>query len=118
MTPSRRASGPPPAPWGSFPLSELTVLLAVGAAVYGIASFGRGSSVWAFVAAASLGSLAGLEVAIREHYAHYRSHTTVLGATAGVAVMTVAVVLGAGLMIAIALGGGTFMAVAARLARG
>ena len=31
-------------------------------------------------AAAALGSLAGLEISLREHLAGYRSHTTVLAA--------------------------------------
>jgi uncharacterized membrane protein YhiD involved in acid resistance len=39
--------------------------------------------------AAALGSLAGLELSIREHFAGYRSHTTVLAATAAVAAIAV-----------------------------
>jgi hypothetical protein len=34
-----------------------------------------------------LGSLAGLELAIREHFAGYKSHTFLLGGAAGVGVM-------------------------------
>jgi hypothetical protein len=60
---------PPRAPWGAFPLSELTVLLAMAAALYGLLAWGSRSAVWALSAAACLGSLAGLEVAIREHLA-------------------------------------------------
>ena len=37
--------------------------------------------------AAALGSLAGLELAVREHLAGYRSHTQILAATPAVAVL-------------------------------
>jgi uncharacterized membrane protein YhiD involved in acid resistance len=40
-------------------------------------------------AAAALGSLAGLEVSIREHFAGYRSHTTVLAAVPAVVTMAI-----------------------------
>jgi hypothetical protein len=83
---------PPRAPWGAFPLSELTVLVAVGSALYGVVAWGRPNAMWAFGAAACLGSLAGLEVAIREHFAARRSHTTVLAASAAVPVLTGAMI--------------------------
>jgi lysylphosphatidylglycerol synthetase-like protein (DUF2156 family) len=54
----------PPAPWGSFPLAELTIL-------GGIVMLGVGVGV-------VLAGLGGMEVAIREHLAGYRSHTTLL----------------------------------------
>jgi len=78
----------PQAPWGSFPLVELCVLLALGLGVGGfVVGGGRGRVMLA--CAAALGSLAGLELAIREHFAGYRSHTTVLAATTGIAVMAI-----------------------------
>jgi uncharacterized membrane protein YhiD involved in acid resistance len=39
--------------------------------------------------AAALGSLAGLEISIREHFAGYRSHTTVLAAAPAIVTMGV-----------------------------
>ena len=40
-----------------------------------------------------LGSLAGLELSIREHFAGYRSHTVLLAGSAGVAVIAALLVL-------------------------
>ena len=84
----------PQAPWGSFPLAELVVLLAIVIGVAGLIVWGdRGRTMLA--AGAALGSLAGLEISIREHFAGYRSHTTLLAGAAAVAAI-VAVVLGMG----------------------
>jgi len=100
-TPAARAAAPAPptttaarrsrrdeaplAPWGRFPLIELCALSAI---VLG---------VWGFVAhngvlltgAAFLGSIAGLEVAIREHLGGYRSHSLVLAGLCAVVTLTV-----------------------------
>ena len=64
----------PPAPWGSFPLVELSVLaglilIIIGAITSNLTQLGIGLA---------LGSLGGLELSIREHFAGYRSHTTLL----------------------------------------
>jgi hypothetical protein len=82
---SRRDAAPTP-PWGAFPLVELCALAAIVLGVWGILRGGRGGAVL-LVAAALLGSVAGLEVAIREHLSGYRSHTLVLSATLAVATM-------------------------------
>jgi Flp pilus assembly protein TadB len=42
---------------------------------------------------AALGSLGGLELSIREHFAGYKSHTTMLSAAAGVVTMVVLVLV-------------------------
>ena len=86
-TPSaRRTDGPPPPPWGSFPLSELVVVVAI---VFLVAGFfvapPRGAVM--IGAGLALGSLAGLELAVREHFAGYRSHTLLLAGAIGVAVV-------------------------------
>ena len=78
----------PPAPWGSFPIVELCVLLALILGIAGIVIWGRQGQVMLGCATA-LGSLAGLEVSIREHWAGYRSHTTVLAGSVGVAVLAI-----------------------------
>jgi uncharacterized membrane protein YhiD involved in acid resistance len=44
--------------------------------------------------AAALGSVAGLEVAIREHFGGFRSHTLVLSGAAAVATLALALLLG------------------------
>jgi hypothetical protein len=94
------ARRPPRAPWGQFPLSELTVLLAIGLAVYGFAGLGSPRAVWAFAGAAALGSLAGLEVAIREHFAGYRPHAPLLAAALAVPALTALVLAGTSLLVA------------------
>lgn len=87
----------PAAPWGSFPLVELVVLLALGLFVAGLVSQGRRGAVM-IGAGLALGSLAGLEVSIREHFAGYRSHTMLLAGAVAVATMVVVVlVAGSGL---------------------
>jgi hypothetical protein len=74
----------PPAPWGGFPLVELVVLGAIVLFVGGLIVRGTRGGVMVACALA-LGSLAGLELSIREHFAGYRSHTTLLAGAAGVA---------------------------------
>ena len=59
-----------------------------------------------------LGSLAGLELAIREHFAGYRSHTLLLAGSAAVAVVAVLFYL-AGLVLAAALVAGALVFAAA-----
>src|SRR5712692_4767999 len=91
QTGSRRRgarSEPPPAPWGSFPLSELVVFVALVFLVAGFfVSPPRGTVMVG--AGLALGSLAGLEVSIREHFAGYRSHTLLLSGAVGVVVIAV-----------------------------
>ena len=67
----------PPAPWGSFPLAELTVLAGIVMLVIGLV----GGSPTALGVGVVLGGLGGLEVSVREHFAGYRSHTTLLAGT-------------------------------------
>ena len=99
----RRASADerPPAPWGSFPLAELTVLAGIVMLVIGLA----GANPTAIGVGVVLGGLGGLEVSAREHFAGYRSHTTLLAGTVFVLVTGVLFYF-AGLILAIALVGG------------
>ena len=69
-----RADERPPAPWGSFPLAELTVLAGIVALIAGVVS----KSPTAIGVGVVLAALGGLEVSAREHFAGYRSHTTLL----------------------------------------
>jgi hypothetical protein len=76
----------PPAPWGSFPLIEIIVLIAL--VMLGVGLFMGGSrGPVLLVTGLALGSLAGLELSIREHFAGYRSHTMLLAGAAGIAVL-------------------------------
>lgn len=90
----RRAApgGPPPPPWGSFPLSELVIGVAL---VMLVAGFFVGPPRGPVLLGTGLvlGSLAGLELAVREHFSGYRSHTMLLAGAAGIA--TVAMVVAA-----------------------
>jgi uncharacterized integral membrane protein len=103
----RKADDRPPAPWGSFPLAELTIL--AGIVMLGIGIFSK--SPTALGVGVVLAALGGLEVAAREHFAGYRSHTTLLAGTLFVLVTGTLFYL-AGLILAICLGVGaaTFLA--------
>ena len=76
--PARRAPRErPPAPWGRFPLVELVILIGLVLLIVGfIVGEGRGAVIIA--CGLTLASLAGLELAVREHLAGFRSHSTVL----------------------------------------
>ncbi len=71
---ARVPEGPPPAPWGSFPLMQLAVLAGLILIVIGVVS----SNPTQLLIGLGLGSLGGLELSLREHLAGYRSHTTLL----------------------------------------
>jgi hypothetical protein len=75
--PARRVAAPddrPPAPWGNFPLAELVILGGIVSLLIGVVG-GHPTAIGVGVALAGLG---GLEVAAREHFAGYRSHTSLL----------------------------------------
>jgi uncharacterized integral membrane protein len=91
----------PPAPWGSFPLAELTILAGIAILVVGFAA----QDPTLIGVGAVLGALGGLEVSIREHFAGYRSHTTLLAGLAFVLVTGLLFYL-AGVILAIALAAG------------
>ena len=76
----------PPAPWGSFPLVELIVLIALVMLIAAFVVSGPRSTVL-LATGLALGSLAGLELSIREHFGGYRSHTSLLAGAAGVATL-------------------------------
>jgi hypothetical protein len=91
----------PPAPWGSFPLAELTVLAGIVALAIGVI----GAHPTLLGVGVVLAGLGGLEVAVREHFAGYRSHTTLLAGTVFVLV-TGGLFYLAGLILAVCLGMG------------
>jgi hypothetical protein len=76
----------PQAPWGKFPLVEIVVLLALILLPLSFVVGGTRGNVM-LTAALALGSLAGLELSIREHFAGYRSHTTLLAGACAFASM-------------------------------
>jgi hypothetical protein len=79
-----RLSEAPAAPWSPFPLVELCILAGIVLAVAGLLTHGsRGRLLLGF--GLSLVSIASLELSIREHFAGYRSHTTLLAGACAVA---------------------------------
>jgi len=64
----------PPAPWGAVPLAELVILAGIVALIIGLV----GQHPTAIGIGVALAGLGGMEVAIREHFAGYRSHSTLL----------------------------------------
>ncbi len=75
--PAPRVTAPderPPAPWGTFPLAELVIFAGIVVLPIGLIG-GSPTLIGVGVVCAGLG---GLEVAVREHFAGYRSHTTLL----------------------------------------
>jgi hypothetical protein len=67
----------PPAPWGSFPLNELIIFLALCMLVASFVVSGPRAGPL-FAVALALGALATVEFAVREHFAGYRSHSLLL----------------------------------------
>jgi hypothetical protein len=112
--PRRRTTGRPPAPWGNFPLSELVIFLGLVLILWGAASGSGGEEK--LVAGLVIASLGGGELALREHLAGYRSHSSLLaGVAAFVAVSVVALGLGPVkvwvlVVLGVAVFGGTFYA--------
>ncbi len=101
----------PPAPWGSFPLAELIILAGIVMLAVGLI----GQIPTAIGVGVVLGGLGGLEVSVREHFAGYRSHTTLLAGTVFVLVVGGLFYL-VGLILAICLAVGAVAFLAAFLA--
>jgi hypothetical protein len=71
---AKAADERPPAPWGNFPLVQISVLASLLLIIIGAIN----KNAVQLVIGLGLGSLGGLELSIREHFAGYRSHTTLL----------------------------------------
>ena len=94
----------PKAAWAPFPLTELVILLAL--VMLGIGFFSKGDRQGTLIGVGVvLASLAGGELALREHFAGFRSHTILLSMLCGFVLGAVAVVLGVanGLVVVVAL---------------
>lgn len=81
-SPSRKArmGEAPPAPWAPFPLVELSILAGLVLVVVGFV-WGGDSRLGLFVVGFVLIAVSAIEQAIREHFAGFRSHTTLLAAS-------------------------------------
>src|SRR5207247_9981888 len=74
----------PPAPWGKFPLVELSLLLALILGVAGIVIWGREGQIM-LACAAALGSLAVMALSIQELLPGFKWHSTTLAGTSAMA---------------------------------
>src|SRR5215217_1695365 len=93
--PRRRGGRPlieerPKPPWHPVPLVELSVLVGIVLLVLGAINLQSDRGKLLLVLGMGLGSLGGLDTALREHLAGYRSHTTVIAALPAVTVAAVA----------------------------
>jgi Flp pilus assembly protein TadB len=86
-----RADERPKPPWHPVPLIELSVLVGIVLIVIGLINHDTSKGRIALVFGFALASLAGLDTAAREHFAGFRSHSTLL---AGLPAIVAAVVLG------------------------
>ena len=103
----------PEAPWGKAPLAELAILAGIVCLAIGV----FGSHRTLIGVGVGLAAVGGMEVAIREHFAGYRSHTTLLAGFVFVVVVGI-LFYAAGLVLAYALPiGAVCFAVAFYLAR-
>src|SRR3954452_17162261 len=83
----------PKAPWSPLPLTELVILLALVMLTIGFLSNGDRRGVFIGVGLV-LASLGGGELALREHFAGYRSHTSLLAGLSGFLVGALTVAIG------------------------
>src|SRR6476661_7036203 len=90
----------PPAPWGRFPLGELTTLVGIVLIVVG---FLERSGQLLAVGFALVG-LSAAELAAREHFAGFRSHSALLALILAAVTIVVLVVLDAPRALQIGLG--------------
>jgi len=85
----------PPALWAPLPLTEILILAGLALMVWGfVAGAGREGNA-RIAAGLAIASLAGLELAVREHVTGFRSHTTLLAGALGILAI-VGLGLGAG----------------------
>src|SRR3954465_3091481 len=109
---SRRArlDEAPKAPWSPFPLVELCILIGLALMITGFATGGNRGGLFV-VCGVGLVGVASLELAIREHFAGYRSHSSLLaGAAAVPTVIVSAAALGVARVVALVVGAVVFSA--------
>jgi hypothetical protein len=80
----------PPAPWGNFPLGELVTLAGILLLVAGFATTTFRLMALGF----ALVALSAVELTVREHFAGFRSHSSLLALAAGALTAVILVVAG------------------------
>ena len=79
----------PPPLWAPFPLTELVTLAGIVLMTWGLLSGGSPGNR-RLVAGLAIASLAGLELAVREHVTGFRSHSALLAGLVAILVMVAA----------------------------
>jgi hypothetical protein len=87
--------GRPKAPWHPFPLVELCVLAGIVLLVLGLLDAGSDRGKAMLVTGMLLGSLGGLDTALREHFSGFRSHAMIIAALPAVGLAAILYFAGA-----------------------
>ena len=95
ITAAPRLEERPRTPWHPFPLVELAVLVGIVCIVAGFLSRADASGRTLLALGVALGSLGGLDTAVREHFSGFRSHALVLAAFPAVVAAVLVAVAGA-----------------------
>jgi hypothetical protein len=85
----------PKAPWHPFPLVELCVLAGIVLLVLGLLSYESDRGKAMLVSGMLLGSLGGLDTALREHFSGFRSHAMIIAALPAVGLAAILFFAGA-----------------------
>jgi hypothetical protein len=85
----------PKAPWHPFPLVELAVLVGIVLIVLGLLVVHGERGRLLLIFGLALGSLGGLDTALREHFSGFRAHSMLLAGAPAVLAAVVLVVVGA-----------------------
>lgn len=112
-----RLEGRPQAPWHPFPLVEIAVFIGLVCIVIGFLRRDDAGGRTILALGFALGALGGLDTAVREHFAGFRSHTLVLSAFPAVAVVVIVALAGAPAWLVPGLGALVFLLVFTALRR-
>jgi lysylphosphatidylglycerol synthetase-like protein (DUF2156 family) len=109
--PARVREERPRPPWHPIPLVELCVLAGLVLFVLGVLNVNEQDGRIMLVMGMVLASLGGLDTAVREHFAGFRSHTTVLAALPAVLAAGALAFLGVPWLVLVAVVAAVFAAV-------
>lgn len=76
----------PPPPWGSFPLIEIAIAIGLVMLLIGL-FWGGDRGPLLVIIGIGLAGLGGLELSIREHFAGFRSHSSLLAGIPAIATL-------------------------------